>query len=410
MSDTAPDGEGAETVGQQAPSYSPWKPGDMVWGKLKGFPVEKFEDVSDAALKEKRKKDSIPVLWCETWDYGWFTPAELKPYAEHKAEFTKKSDKKLRSALEYADNPEKIEEELAQKRQQWEAKKRKAEEKEIEAARKRQKKAEKKAGGKDGSSDEDDEAKAEKKRLKKEKKEEKKRKKEERRSGEEQGSSKKSKGKSDESRALAEVPMSKTDPVMKCRIKLQKYLTENLEDEETAKKASEVLNDVETGNFSMEKLQETKLAKVIKKLAAKDIKSDVYKLVARSEALVHKWRDATAGESTPTTGKGPAAETPLEADAPSSSGDAVKAEAVAGDGASAADGAADPAPPPEPAADATEEAEPAAEPMKVDSKADDAVAQDGKADDAKAGDAEAVDSKPAEAQPDDAGEGGAADA
>ncbi|KAI8811721.1 hypothetical protein BJ742DRAFT_795232 [Cladochytrium replicatum] len=64
-----------------------FKPGELVWAKVKGFPwwpgrIE--EEASEELLKHRRRTDALPIQFFGTREFSWCTKDELKPYEEFK--------------------------------------------------------------------------------------------------------------------------------------------------------------------------------------------------------------------------------------------------------------------------------------------------------------------------------------
>ncbi|KAJ3014630.1 hypothetical protein HKX48_005029 [Thoreauomyces humboldtii] len=90
-------------------SHDAFPPGTFVWSKLRSYPwwpsrVMTEDDLSPVVMFEK-KANYVPVMFCQSHDYGWFAPDQLKPYQENRAVYGKGKAKKLRDAMNEADDP-----------------------------------------------------------------------------------------------------------------------------------------------------------------------------------------------------------------------------------------------------------------------------------------------------------------
>ncbi|KAJ3342183.1 hypothetical protein HDU93_002973 [Gonapodya sp. JEL0774] len=315
-----------------------WKPDDLVWGFYKGFPVAREEELNDEVLAQ-RKPNTTCCMFLGTFDYWWFTDSNIRPYEQYRKDFgpgrkKKGGGKNWDKAFELAEDPVKLQKTMEARRAEWLAKWERTAKRQERASEKRKKRDDsededemdggesdderkkRKKHSKDSDeseSEEDEEERKKRKEAKKLRREEKERRKAERqkhkeKEGDKEGTEDKHKG-------------DKTDgTVMKLRMKLQKYLlpdsnTPGIEvgsgthfflslhitekapskDEHIAKKASEVLKEVEAAEIDLHALKETKLGKVVKRMATKVLASDPFKLIERCQVLLDKWRKIDVG-------------------------------------------------------------------------------------------------------------------
>ncbi|KXS15151.1 hypothetical protein M427DRAFT_57025 [Gonapodya prolifera JEL478] len=318
--------DGSPEPAQSKSQRSEWKPDQLVWGHYKGFPwwpclVAREDEINDEVMK-LRKPGTTCCMFLGSYDFWWFTDSNIRDYQQYREEFgvnRKKSSggKKWELAYELAENPEKLRKTMEARRLEyqveWERKSKRREklarssekrkkrddtededeEDGDESGEDRKKRKKRAKESEESESEEDEEEKKKRKEAKKVRKEEK-----ERRKAEKQ----KQKEKEGEKENVDDRHNGDKagGGVMKLRMKLQKYLMPDnngpgIEDEHIAKKASDVLKEVETAAIDLAALKETKLGKVVKKMATKSLPSDPYKLVERCEALLDKWRKIDVG-------------------------------------------------------------------------------------------------------------------
>lgn len=242
------------------------KAGDVVWAKMKGFPawpgVVFSGDNMPLALRDKKCPGScVPVVFFgPRKDCSFINISSLKPFKEFKSKYEKgyKSKEFKNAVKEAAENPESLIEfdydEL---------------EREIERVKQE-----------------------EKTRKKDQKSSPKKRKSQ----AEETRSSKRTKSSEDDQ----DVKRAKTpyEILLGLRYRLQKiFLTQEGPRKEDFYRVDNLMKNLENFNVTFDLLKQTKVGKVIKKIAQLKLEEEPAKVVDRSSALLDKWRKMVASDS-----------------------------------------------------------------------------------------------------------------
>ncbi|KAJ3038328.1 hypothetical protein HK097_003210 [Rhizophlyctis rosea] len=295
--------------------------GDLVWAKLKGYPwwPAKIQDEAEipdhVAAKKPPRTKSFCVYFYGSRDYGWFQADCIKPFKEHKEEFTKKKQTALfLKAIREAEDPSIIEKEEEEKRaaaerKEAERKKRKSMTPSKAKASKASTPASSKKKSKTTSIYSDDEEEAEavpetdgKKRRKKAE------------SGDEAETPQpdKKRRKSSSSKTLKSLPSGKDvhsedeevevndaagmEELVKLRKKIQAIILKEKDEvlgPSDFKKASEYLTRVEAMVIRDKGVMlESKIGKVLKVLSKKSWPDDEYDLPARARRKVESILDA----------------------------------------------------------------------------------------------------------------------
>ncbi|KAI8919239.1 hypothetical protein DFJ77DRAFT_267958 [Powellomyces hirtus] len=404
----------AETADKGDESESNFKPGDVVWAKIRGFPwwpsrvsrdgfsvevmrvqqvltlcaftrlqVEDEDDLQEW-VKKVKKPHCIPVLFCQSRDYGWIAPKDVKPFTPNRKLYAAKNKTPaFLKALEEADDPSLLDDQAARiaataavLAARATPKRRKSSVSELPSSRKKTKKENedtpdgkhsKNTAAKEGSTakktkkrlaDEDDEGAehettpAKKKRLRKS-----------RSSLPADGDSgDDSKGDTEDTEAKEKARSKKhhhneDDPpsherqlqkLLKIRSKLQNFMREVKEndgklDDEAFEAAQARLKDLDEFPLTFQLIKESKVGKLVKLLCKLRIEDDRFKIIQTSSDLMQKLKLQFGAEQSeemsvtpaPTNGEvtdkieveAPAATHQEDADAeqPSPSNDASKA-------------------------------------------------------------------------------------